>query len=1053
VRGCAPRVTYSYERSLRDRFRRDTQRMSAISSSVGLITGIPIEETVNQLMAVATRPRTTLLNRTNLLKSEQTALDTLSSLVLGLQFSTGALNRNTTFGARTSNSSDKAAVATSVTPGSSPTPGSYQLTPLKSASAHQLVSASIGDLTNALGNGELKLSFGGRVNKGVALTEINGGAGFQAGQIKITDRAGDSATIDLRAATTIDEVLNAINSSDEIDVTASVQGDQIILKDNTNEAGTLRVREAGGGTTAASLGLTTTASGDTLTGTDIFLLSGSTKLSSLNDGLGVAVNELKDIEDIVLTLSDGTTAKIDLSNSVTLADFVDAVNEEASLTGKVTVAIAPDGNRLVVTDHTTPVNNGKLEITGTAADDLGLDKTSASGVVTGRRLVAGLGGTLLKSLNGGTGVDAGKISITNRDGAAAVEVDLSAAETLDDVIATINSAASGIEVTASINSSGNGILLTDASNGTGSLVVGEVGNDKTAADLGLLINQASSSFDTGSLNRQVVGRGTKLSTLRGGEGISRGQVKITDSKGKESTIDLRFTGVDNPSLGDVIDKINASAVDVTASLNETGDGILITDTAKGSGTLSVAEVGGGQIASQLRIAGASKANDGEAQQIIDGTTELSFNLEDIADSAGQTLLTALNAGKGVGLGLMRLTNSKGDTPVTVDLTAAVTVQDAIDAINKTNIGVTAALNSNGSGIEIKDASGGSGTLKLEDITGTASKDLKLNATPTTNGFGEQVINGRGLISNGTPIEQLAKRINEFDAGYAASVIYDGDGYRLSLTSEKTGAANEIVISGVGTSLSFTETSRASDAVALFGQGNAGGVTVTSSDGKFNNLISGVNIDVLQATGNAVRIDVAQNDAPLKSAIQDFVASYNSVRDNLAIVTDFDPEALTTGILFGRNEVVRVDSDLSRLASGRFTTGGRYNSLESIGVSLGADGKLSIDQAQLDSALATDRSAVEKMFRDEDNGVVAKFTDATDRLAGDENSLLPSRTIAITGTIEANEARLLRFDDSLARQREALLTQFYKLEETIALLQSNLDSVSGIQPISIQSRNS
>lgn len=1026
--------------------------MSAISSSVGLITGIPIEETVDQLMTVASRPRTTLLNRTNQLKSEQTALDTLSSLVLGLQFSTGALNRNTTFGARTANSSDRAAVATSVSTGSSPTPGSYQLTPLKSASAHQLVSASIGDLTNALGNGELKLRFGGRVNKGVALSELNGGAGFQAGQIKITDRAGDSATIDLRSATTIDEVLNAINSSDEIDVTASVQGDQIVLKDNTGEAGTLRVREAGGGTTAASLGLTTTASGDTLTGTDIFSLSGSTKLSSLNDGLGVTVNELKDIEDIVLKLSDGTTAKIDLSNSVTLADFVDAVNEESSLAGKVTVSIAPDGNRLIVTDHTTPVNNGKLTIEGTAADDLGLDKTSVGGVVTGKRLVAGLGGTLLKSLNGGTGVDAGKISITNRDGAAAVEVDLSTAETLDDVIATINSDASGIEVSASINSSGNGILLTDASGGTGSLVVGEVDGGETAAGLGLLIDEATSSFDTGSLNRQTVGRGTKLSTLRGGEGISRGQVKITDSKGKESTIDLRFTGVENPTLGDVIDKINASAVDVTASLNKTGDGILITDTADGSGELSVTEVGGGQVASQLRIVGASKAKDGDNQQIIDGTTELSFNLEDIAESAGETLLTAVNAGAGVDLGLVKITNSQG-VEKTINLNGAVTVQDAIDEINDANIGVTAELNSNGSGIELKDTAGGNKTLKLEDVTGSAAKDLRLNTTPTTNGFDQQVINGRGLMSSGTPIEQLAKRINEFDAGYAASVIYDGDGYRLSLTSEKTGAANEIVISGVGTSLSFTETSRASDAVALFGQGNAGGVTVTSSDGKFNNLISGVNIDVLQATGNAVRIDVAQNDAPLKSAIQDFVASYNSVRDNLAVVTDFDPDALTTGILFGRNEVVRVDSDLSRLASGRFTTGGRYNSLESIGISLGADGKLSIDQGQLDSALAADRSSVEKMFRDEDNGVVAKFTDATNRLAGDEKSLLPSRTIAITGTIEANEARLLRFDDSLARQREALLTQFYKLEETIALLQSNLDSVSGIQPISIQSRNS
>lgn len=1026
--------------------------MSAIQSSVGLITGIPIEDTVDQLLAVAARPRNLLQSRTNGIKAEQTALDRLSSLVLNLQFSLSSLNRDRTYGTRTAASSDKSAVAVSVPTGASPTVGSYQITPLRAASSHQLVSGSIGDLTNALGGGELKLRFGGRVNKGVSLSQINGGAGFQAGQIKITDRAGDTATIDLRAATTVDEVLDAINSSDDIDVTASIDGDQIVLKDNTGESGTFRVREVGGGTAAASLGFidNPTSTSDTLTGADIFDLSGATKLASLNDGLGVAVSESEDIEDIEITLADGTTASVDLSNSVTLSDFIDAINENTDLAGKVTVAIAGDGNRLTVTDHTSGA--GSLTIEGTAADDLGLDQASAGGVVTGRRLVSGLGGSLLQSLNGGAGFEAGSISITNRAGDPAVEVDLSSAETLDDVIAAINTAANGIGVSAAINSDGTGIVISDESATTGSLVIAEVSGGETAASLGLLGEFESDSHDTGSLNRQTVGRQTKLSALRGGEGISRGQIKITDSQGGTSTIDLRFTGVDNPTLGDVIDKINAAGVEVTASLNETGDGILLTDDAGGTETLTVTEVGGGRVAGQLKLLGASSTTNGDGQQTIDGTTQLTFNLSEIQASAGETLLTSVNGGSGVDLGLVQITNSAGATK-TIDLQSAVTVQDVIDAVNDAAVpGVSAALNSNGSGIELTDTSGGSGTLTLEDVTGSAAEDLRLIKAPSTSGS-KQSINGFGLLSDGTPIELLAKRINDFDAGYAASVIFDGDGYRLSIASEKTGAANEIVISGAGTSLSFTETSRPVDAVALFGQGVVGGVTVTSADGGFDDVIEGVNIDVLQATGNATRIDVTQNDTPLKSAIQGFVDAYNSVRTNLGEVTDFNAEDLTTGILFGRSEVVRVDSDLSRLASGRFTTGSRYTSLESVGISLDGDGKLSIDQAKLDDALATDRGAVERLFRDEDRGVVAKFQEATDRLAGDETSLLNSRSISLTDTIDANEARLLRFDETLERQRDTLLNQFYKLEETIALLQSNLDSISGIQPISIQSTRS
>src|SRR5262245_7377655 len=60
--------------------------MTRIQSSTGLITGIPIEETVNKLMEIAKQPRNTLEDRTKLLQSEQLAVNQLSSLVLAFQF-------------------------------------------------------------------------------------------------------------------------------------------------------------------------------------------------------------------------------------------------------------------------------------------------------------------------------------------------------------------------------------------------------------------------------------------------------------------------------------------------------------------------------------------------------------------------------------------------------------------------------------------------------------------------------------------------------------------------------------------------------------------------------------------------------------------------------------------------------------------------------------------------------------------------------------------------------------------------------------------------------
>ena len=53
------------------------------------------------------------------------------------------------------------------------------------------------------------------------MRELNGGAGVQRGKIRITDRSGAVATIDLSFARTVDDVLQAINSNEDISVTAS----------------------------------------------------------------------------------------------------------------------------------------------------------------------------------------------------------------------------------------------------------------------------------------------------------------------------------------------------------------------------------------------------------------------------------------------------------------------------------------------------------------------------------------------------------------------------------------------------------------------------------------------------------------------------------------------------------------------------------------------------------------------------------------------------------------------------------------------------------------
>src|SRR3989304_1488766 len=85
--------------------------MSRITSGVGLITGIPIEDTVNKLMAIAARPRDLLSGRNQALGSEKAAVQQLASLVLALKFEASQLGNKSLFSAKTITSSDPAALA------------------------------------------------------------------------------------------------------------------------------------------------------------------------------------------------------------------------------------------------------------------------------------------------------------------------------------------------------------------------------------------------------------------------------------------------------------------------------------------------------------------------------------------------------------------------------------------------------------------------------------------------------------------------------------------------------------------------------------------------------------------------------------------------------------------------------------------------------------------------------------------------------------------------------------------------------------------------------
>ena len=81
------------------------------------------------------------------------------------------------------------------------------------------------------------------------------------------------------------------------------------------------------------------------------------------------------------------------------------------------------------------------------------------------------------------------------------------------------------------------------------------------------------------------------------------------------------------------------------------------------------------------------------------------------------------------------------------------------------------------------------------------------------------------------------------------------------------------------------------------------------------------------------------------------------------------------------------------------------------MSLDGQGKLSLDEEKLQEAFDTDAQSLQTLFGDSDSGVVEKFNQAIDSLAGSEFGLLTNRNDSLQATIDSNQARIDRFNES------------------------------------------
>lgn len=535
------------------------------------------------------------------------------------------------------------------------------------------------------------------------LSDLHGGLGITKGSIAVSD-GNSTRVIDLSGAETLGDVADLIvaNAPAGRTITARVSGNGLVLDLDDAGGGNLTVREVGGGTTAAELGIANS--------------TGTLTNPLVGDDLDPRLQLTTSLGDLF-----GSRARTILESPGQNNNLVIEARQRGTSFNGVNVQYVDDS----LLDATTGVVAGGEFATYSNVPTAARAALTFNGF--GNNLVL-TGATAGTSLNGVQiqVVDAGAI------GAAATASYNSGTKTLTIGIDT----AGGSEiqnVIAAINADGTFTAAHDPSNGTdgpynptstipigdAGLVTGNTGNsggaantifihvqrNATTASQALAALQGSATISalfTASLEQQdansVAASGSGIIALAaagvtaGGAGFDPDLTSGLRIVNGNATHNISFSGAQ--TVQDVLNTLNGSDAGVLAEINAAGDGIEIRSRFAGY-DFSIGE-NGGSTATQFGV------------RSLNATTRLA----DLNHGIG------VENGTGTDFTIIR----NDGVALAIDISGATTVQDVLDRINShaANVGnvVTARLAQFGNGIELVDPNPGIDSLRV--LPGTNS---------------------------------------------------------------------------------------------------------------------------------------------------------------------------------------------------------------------------------------------------------------------------------------------------------------------------------------------
>lgn len=236
-----------------------------------------------------------------------------------------------------------------------------------------------------------------------------------------------------------------------------------------------------------------------------------------------------------------------------------------------------------------------------------------------------------------------------------------------------------------------------------------------------------------------------------------------------------------------------------------------------------------------------------------------------------------------------------------------------------------------------------------------------------------------IDSSNNTLEGIAQAINEAEIGASAGIIDTGSGYRLVLSSDKTGVDNAVSISvsdsdgnntdalGLsqfsfdGTTNNLTETVQAKDAVV-----QVNGISISRPTNSIENLIDGVSLEVSEA-GVTSTVKVSQDLGKVADRVGAFVDKFNALQQTIKGLAGFNAETGQGGILSGDSAVRNIQNQMREII-GRVVPGledASVRTLADVGITTNYEtGGLDFDREKFMEVLQANPDDVTALFAEQ-----------------------------------------------------------------------------------------